>query len=732
MKNELFVQTEIKHSRDKLVTAGLILLLAIGSLLIYFPALQSGFVWDDDVHFTANDAVRRWWGIVDIWTTRAAVYYPLVLTTGWVIHKIAGFNPVIFHALTLLLHIANALLLVLILRRFRLNGAWLAGFLFAWHPMQVESVAWVTELKNTQSAFFLFLSILTLHRTGFFQTPTLKESSSRRWFYLSVVLFALAILSKPSVVMIPVALAAVVWWRRGLRRWLDIDTLFPFFMLSILAAGWTVWEQRYSSGAQGFEWSMSLLERTALAGQVFWFYLLKLAWPTPVMFLYPKWDLQADRVVAYLPFVMALLMGFVFWWKRNQWGKAPGIILFWFGVMLFPVMGFFNVYFMRYAWVADHFIYLPAISLFAGVGLVWSGIARRQRAVAVVLAVAIIAACAVISHRHVRTFRDQETLWRSAIAANPGAWIAYNNLGSILRARGDREGARQMYDRALSINSKHYEAMNNLGILHLDEQEVETALNYFDQAIALRPDLYMTWINRGFALEKLNRFDDALRSYLRAAAINPKIDTPLVNIGMLAEKTGDVEKIVESYRTLLKRKKLSNTEIGAFLFERAYHIKKDGRPRVAMNLLDKAAELAPSLPDIYLLQGELNEQLGEYDAAVKSYRKAVSYRPDWGAVLLRLSRVLAAHPDFDKRNPQEALFIMEGMLSVSDGKVTEIYDVYAMALAAAGRFGDAMKTQRQAMSITSDTNLYNEMVSRLELYERGESYTLPRLKPEKP
>ncbi|HMP90196.1 MAG TPA: tetratricopeptide repeat protein [Kiritimatiellia bacterium] len=701
----------------------LAMLLTAVTLAVYYPVFSAGFIWDDDVHFTANDAVRRWKGIFDIWTTRSAAYYPLVLTTGWALHKMVGFNPAVFHTVTLLLHVANALLLVAILRRFDIRGAWFAGFLFALHPIQVESVAWVSELKNTQSAFFLFLSVLYLQRAGFFSHSILSGNTQRIWYWGAVVLFILAILSKTSVVMAPVVLVALVWWKRGIRRWMDVDGLFPFFIVAVLASGWTVWEQRYNSGAHGFEWSLSIFERIALAGQVFWFYIGKLAWPFNQMFIYPRWN-PASSIMSYLPFLLAVACGIILWLKRQSRGRVPGLILFGYAAMLFPVMGFFNVYFMRYSWVADHFVYLPAIFWFAGAGLILAWLDSKQRMIAMVLACLVVTTLGYHSHRHVRTFHDQESLWRAAISSNPTAWMAYNNLGSILRARGDRDGARALYEKALSVNARHYEALNNLGILALDEQKPKIALPYFDQAIEYRPDLYLAWINRGIAMEKLEDFVEAERSYRRASEINPKIDGPLVYIAMLAERTGNIKKAIGVYRQLLSRHKLSDAEVGAFLFERAFHIKQTGKVDEALEMLDEAAQLVPSLPDIYLLQGQLREQKNLHDQAIKSYRRAVSHRPDWGAALIRLARLLSAHPDPDKRNATEALFIIEGMLSISDGKVAEIFDVYAMALAASGRYGDAMKSQLQAMQLVSDPAIRDEMGSRLQLYELGETYSI--------
>jgi len=710
----------------RLVAAGLIALLVLGSLLIYWPALQAGFIWDDDFHFTANRNVARWKGLIDIWTSREAMYYPLVLTTGWAVHKVVGFNPVVFHGLTLALHVVNALLLVMALRRFNIPGAWLAGFLFAWHPMQVESVAWVSELKNTQSTLLLLCSILTLQQSGFFNAADFRDKKATRWYWLAVGFFLLALLSKPSVVLIPVALAAVIWWKRGVKSWLDLDGLFPFVMLSLLASGWAVWEQRFSSGAQGFEWSQSLLERLILSGQIMWFYLHKFLWPDPLMFLYPQWEIRTGNVLSYLPLLIFMVVGAGCWWKRNTGAKYPGLVLFWFAAMIFPVAGLFNVYFMRYAWVSDHFIYLASISIVAGAGALWSLFYKKQPFVAVSVAVFLLAVCGWRSHLHARTFHDPETLWKAALEVNPGAWMAHNNLGLILRNQGDRDRAQYHLEQALQYNPQHYEAMNNLGSLLQDQGKQHEALAYFDRALALKPELYHGWINRGNLLRDMGDIDGAYQSFLKAMEYHPGLEVAWVNTALLAEGQGDGNRAYEAYRSLLKSKHLSDEQIGAFLYERAYKLSGQGHVEMALQLLEKAESLTPALADIYLLKGELHERRFDYSAAEKAYRMALSRRPDWGAVLLRLSKVLAVHPDPSQRQVKEAFTMLDAMMAAGGKNIPEIVDVYAMALAVSGRYGEAMQAQRHAMSLVNgQPDRIKDMQTRLDIYEIGKTYSLP-------
>ncbi len=207
-------------------------------------------------------------------------------------HALWGLNPLGYHQLTLLFHAAGALVLWRTLAAWRLPGAWLGAAAWALHPVQVESVAWICELKNTQSGFFYFLAIL-FYRRWLDASREPGTALSRRGYILALLCAVLALLSKPSTVMLPVVLGLAAWWRRRAFSWRDLVPLIPFLGLSAVVSGWTIWEQRAHSTAIGPEWDQSFAERLILAGRCVWFYLGKLAWPEPLMFLYPRWHLDA-------------------------------------------------------------------------------------------------------------------------------------------------------------------------------------------------------------------------------------------------------------------------------------------------------------------------------------------------------------------------------------------------------------------------------------------------------
>jgi protein O-mannosyl-transferase len=332
--------------------------LAGAVLLVYLPVLNAGFIWDDDKHLTENPCVVGPLGFAGIWTTAAATYYPLVLTTFWIEHALWGLAPLPYHLVNVLVHAACGVLLWRVLARLRVPGAWLGAALWALHPVQVESVAWVTELKNTQSCFFFLLAIL------FF----LKWKDGWTDYALALLFAAAAILSKSSTVMLPVVLGLCRVWDDGRWRWRDAIPLAPFFAISGLASAWTIWEQKFHSGAVGADWALTVPQRLIVAGRVVWFYLGKLAWPHPLIFIYPRWQVDASQALAYLPALAALGALLFLWWRSDGLGRPVFFAAAYFAVSLFPVLGFFNVYYFRFSFVGDHLQYLASIGPLALAG----------------------------------------------------------------------------------------------------------------------------------------------------------------------------------------------------------------------------------------------------------------------------------------------------------------------------------------------------------------------------
>ncbi|MGA2505846.1 MAG: glycosyltransferase family 39 protein, partial [Chitinispirillaceae bacterium] len=401
------------------------LLLVATTFLAYRPAWNGQPVWDDDAHMTKPE-LRPAAGLARIWTQLGATqqYYPLVHTVFWVEHRLFGDATPGYHLLNILLHFLSALLLITILRRLGIPGkaAWLAGGIFALHPVMVESVAWITELKNTLSGVFYLAAALAY----------LKFDSERdkKHYALALLLFLFGLLSKSVIVTLPAALLVVFWWKRGRIEWKrNVVPLLPFFAIGIISGVFTAWMERRYFGAEGSDFNLAFIDRCLIAGRAIWFYLYKLLWPANLIFIYPRWHIDAATVWQYL-FPAAFLLTAVLFWALRSRSRTPLAVLLYFAVTLFPALGFFNVYPFRFSFVADHFQYLACIGPIAaaaaiivqGTGLLQ---ARLRRTMQPLICGVLLSVLFLLSWNQSGMYSDAETLYRTTIRKNPDCWMAY-------------------------------------------------------------------------------------------------------------------------------------------------------------------------------------------------------------------------------------------------------------------------------------------------------------------
>ncbi len=343
---------------------GLVLVLIVA--LTYLPVWWAGYIWDDDLVLTNNPVIIGPLGLKEIWTTAAADICPLTITTFWAEHALWGLRPIPYHLVNVLLHGISALLLWQVLRNLKIPGAWLGAALWALHPVVVESVAWITEMKNTESGLFYLLSILFFAR--YVQAREAATLRARRWNYGLTLLFAaMAMASKSSTVILPIVLCLCAWWMEGRWQWRNVPRVAPIFLMSIAAGLVSIWKQNLV-GADEPDMARSWPERLATAGDAVWFYLGKLAWPHPLLMNYSHWQIDTASALSYAPVAAVAIVLFVFWLKRGSWGRPWFFAFAYFLAALLPVAGFLNVKYFIYSQVADHFQYLAAMGPLALVG----------------------------------------------------------------------------------------------------------------------------------------------------------------------------------------------------------------------------------------------------------------------------------------------------------------------------------------------------------------------------
>ncbi|HUB25848.1 MAG TPA: hypothetical protein VL992_10505, partial [Tepidisphaeraceae bacterium] len=415
---------------------------AVATVVAYLPIFNAGWIWDDNYYVTNNIHLHTLHGLRELWLRPGAVpqYYPLTHTTFWIEYHLWGLHPLGYHLDNLLLHIANAALIGLLLKRLEVKGYALAAALFALHPVQVESVAWVTERKNVLSTLFYLLALW--QALDFWQIDARSPVTAKK-YWLCLGLFVCALLSKSVTSVLPAIILILIWWKRGRIRWKDVKWLIPFFVLGAAMGSVTAWMEAHVVGAIGPEWNWPFWQRILIASRAVWFYLGKLFWPHPLSFAYHQWSVAPSDSV----YLIALLVVLVIAWRFRP--LFVGVLIFL--VTLSPALGFVNVYPMRYSFVADHFQYLAAAAPLAVV----AALLHRLRWP---VGLPILAVLGALTFNQVGPYRNAETLWRNAVAGDDQSFLAHYQLGIALLNRGDRAGAEAELQKSISIDSRFADA----------------------------------------------------------------------------------------------------------------------------------------------------------------------------------------------------------------------------------------------------------------------------------
>ena len=597
------------------------LLLLIFTTLAYLPALNGTPIWDDDAHITRPE-LRSWDGLIKIWTQPGSTqqYYPFVHTVFWAEHQLWGDAPLGYHLVNVLLHCFSALLLLEILRRLEIPGAWLATAIFVLHPVQVESVAWISELKNTLSGVFYLGSGLAY--LAFDRTRRLGP------YLTSLALFVLGLLSKTVIATLPAALPVIFWWKRGkLSFKRDTWPLVPFFVLGVTAASFTAWIERTLIGAEGSAYNFTFIERLLIAGRVVWFYLGKLFWPLELIFIYPRWPISQSIWWQFLfPLALAVTLAILGWSIRWRRGPLAGM-LFFIGT-LFPVLGFLNIYPFRYSLVADHFQYLACLGIIvpvsAGIALTLERARSWQRKTGYTLCGCLLVTLALLSHSQSEMYKNVETVLQTTINKNPTAWIAHNNLGAVLLKKGQLDEAIDHFNRAIEIKSDEASAFANLGNALLQKGELGEAIFQYQKAVGLKPGDAGLRYNLANALLARGEVDDAIAEYQETLVINPNSADAHNNLGAVLLQRGELDSAIDHYQKALEINPQDVRAEGNLAWALATSPQSTIRKAIAVKLAEHANDASGGAnPLVLRILAAAYAQNGQFSDAVEIAQRAL-------------------------------------------------------------------------------------------------------------
>lgn len=527
-----------------------VLFIVLATVVAYWPVFSAGFIWDDDAYVTQNtllSAPDGWWRI---WFSAhyQSQYFPLVYSTLRLEYALWGLNPMGYHIVNVGLHIINSLLAWALLQRLSLPGAWLAAAIFALHPVQVETVAWVTELKNTESTCFYLLAVLAwLNFCG---------GGLRRFYGLALFLYALALFAKTTACTLPAVLLLVLWVKSepvNRRRILQVT---PFMALGVAMGLLSVWwEKHLDNYLPKFHLPGSFPERLLIATHAVWFYAGKVFWPAQLTFSYPKWTIDTGDAWQYGWLAACLAVAVLLWIKRLKPGRGVPAMVMFFVAVLSPMLGFIPLYTFYYTYVADHYQYLACLGLIAGfaAATVWFfEKSRADRQLKWALTLLLLFTLGTLTHRQCAPYQNLEILWLDTLEKNPRSWMAHTNLARLLVRQGNFDAAETHYETALEINPKEEDIHYNYGNLLARTGRLDAALAEYEQAVALNPVKPDPHNNLGALLLKLHRPDEAMAQYQQAILLAPDTMSYHYNLGSALVTEHQTDAAIKEFQRALQ------------------------------------------------------------------------------------------------------------------------------------------------------------------------------------
>ncbi len=628
------------------LSAAIALVLPVAVFAAYWPALRGGFIWDDDAHVTRLD-LRPLHGLWRIWAEPGATqqYYPVLHSAFWLEHRLWGDSALGYHLLNVALHLVASLLLYRLLRRLSIPGAILAASVFALHPVCVETVAWVSEQKNTLSTVFYIAAALAYFRFD----------AQRRWgsYAMGTALFGLALLSKSVTATLPAAILVVLWWRRGrlsLRG--DVLALAPWLCMSAAAGYMTAWMERNFIGAYGAAFQLSLAERLLVAGRVAWFYLGKVFWPADLVFIYPRWNVDSHAAWQYLfPASAIAVLALLFALRKRSRGPLAAALLF-VGT-LFPALGFINVYPFVFSYVADHFQYLATAGLVSSVSaaaaLAWGRLGPGGRVAAQAAAACVVAVLAALTWAQCGKYGDIQTFYEKILEKNPASWLAHDNLGVVLVARGRTSEAAEHYREAMRLNPGYPEAFNNFGNVMAKARRWSEAEEAYAGALRARPGFFAADFNWGTAMVDAGRYREAEGHFRDALRLKPDfapahygLANALANVGRLPEAIAEYGEALR----LLPEFPEAHANLGLAYAEQGFWDRALGQINEAIRDRPGYAEAHAYRGFALAGSGRLTEAVADYREAIRLGANNADIHYQIGVALGKLGRIDEANVEF--------------------------------------------------------------------------------------
>ena len=669
-------------------------LIVLTIVAVYLPTIRGGPLVDDNLNIT-KPALQSADGLYRIWfdpsANPEAQYYPFAHTVFWIEHRLWGDHYVGYHLMNIVWHSLSVILLYRIVTKLNIPGALLAAAIFAVHPVMVESVAWISEQKNTLSTVFYLSAMLAYLR--------FDESRQGSRYLLALVLFALALLTKTATVTLPAALLVIFWWQRGTLSWRrDVLPLAPFFALGIGTGLITISVEQTYFRAQWADVELTPAQRILLAGRAIWFYLGKLLWPD-VMYMYPRWTLDSRQWWQWSFPIAALATTITFWAIRKRW-RAPLAGWLLFCGTLFPGLGFVSFFMFTYTFVADHIQYLASLAVIVPIATGLARLAQPARRLGIGLCVLLFVSLAVCSLGQSRTYIDIVSLFQQTLEQNPDAWFAHDHVGVALYDRDRPQEAMDHYRAAIRLMPKFPDSHNNLGTALIGAGRLPEAIEELQTALTLKPNEPVFLTNMGLALINSNRLAEAVDAFHAALEREPDDPVARSSLGVALTRLGRTAEAIECLQDaaqLHPENAQVHENLGAALLASGNSPAAFDQFQIALTLdpnhsgahnnlgavlarkgelaeaivhFEQAARLSPGREDIQRNLANALHQAGRPELAVEHYQVVLRLRPDDMTTHASLVKALAA-ADRSKEAISTAKKVIEAARSARQDAVAE-------------------------------------------------------------
>lgn len=686
------------------------LVLIVLSLIVFWQTTTFEFVWDDEKsHLTKNPYLDK---PSYLWTTSYDGLYVPVSYTIWGFLRPLGqkpsckdisFDPFVYHLANIILHILNGFLVFGFLRLI-LRNPWAAlggALLFLLHPIQVESVAWVSEFRGLLGTFFGLSALYLYLIAGRKESPLQKRFAL--YYASSMVLFILALLSKPSAVVIPVfaSLFDIFYFKRSVKH--TIIRIFPFLLATLPIILITRSAQSQNMGAVATPiWIRPFIWMDAIN-----FYLGKIIYPLSLANSYARTPgAVMSKGLLYIEWLAPLSLAYILWRLRKSF-PVLGLSFLVFLIGFLPVSGLIQFTFQKWSTVADRYIYLSM----SGTALAFAYVLSRvRRKVVWILSAGLIVFWGGWSHtKQTPVWRDSLTLWNHCLQVTPMEAKAYINRGNVFKNMKEYHRAIGDYDKGIEIDPQSEEGYFNRGLVLAQLREFSKAISDYNKAIEIDPRDEDTYINRGNVFKDMKEYHRAITDYDKALEINPQYAEAFYNKGVVFAQLKEYRKAIRTFSKAIE----INSRFADAYYNRGLVLGELKEYSKALEDFSKALEINPKASHVYIRKGDVYKNLEKYAEAVRNYGKAIEISPNnanayfsRGVALTQLKKYEEAIRDYSK-----ALAIRPGYLEAHHNR--------GVVFAQLKKYGEAIKDFSKAIEI--DPQSGNAYYSRaLAYYSAGD------------